>query len=426
MAPAQSFAERQLAKYGWKQGDGLGKSGSGIKRALTVSRRTDNRGIGSDSSQWNSNWWDHLYNKASSGSTPTKSAEDAVYEAKLAEAAQERDTLAEYQGMFVRSGTSTSTATPAGNSGASTPQPSQSVDRTKLVRDGNVHLGAVTLSDAELFAACEGRMARKGARAEQNGKLARVTGDGMPRPEVAAMIEAALSGRAQELVDHASKKRKQSKSKDSKLHISRLISQKPATADLSSRPPSIDADVKHPMYDMPMSKQIRGLRLVFLVNIICCSAVGLWVRTEDIYTLLMAGSVVVAGALPLLFFQAFYRNHIRSIRILGEMNKKLVAKARRAMRNGTSQVEYPVNNDTPLVVETFSLLGMDKKTPLFVRDLQPGPSRSRSVSWLYETLSGTKKFRISKRIIEFHPDVRALDALIRQNAVDKAAKKPKA
>ncbi|KAJ2321723.1 hypothetical protein H4S02_000585 [Coemansia sp. RSA 2611] len=216
MAPAQSFAERQLAKYGWKQGDGLGKSGSGIKRALTVSRRTDNRGIGSDSSQWNSNWWDHLYNKASSGSTPTKSAEDAVYEAKLAEAAQERDTLAEYQGMFVRSGTSTSTATPAGNSGASTPQPSQSVDRTKLVRDGNVHLGAVTLSDAELFAACEGRMARKGARAEQNGKLARVTGDGMPRPEVAAMIEAALSGRAQELVDHASKKRKQSKSKDSK------------------------------------------------------------------------------------------------------------------------------------------------------------------------------------------------------------------
>ncbi|KAJ1841411.1 hypothetical protein LPJ70_004229 [Coemansia sp. RSA 2708] len=180
------------------------------------------------------------------------------------------------------------------------------------------------------------------------------------------------------------------------------------------------------MYDMPMSKQIRGLRLVFLVNIICCSAVGLWVRTEDIYTLLMAGSVVVAGALPLVFFQAFYRNHIRSIRILGEMNKKLVAKARRAMRNGTSQVEYPVNNDTPLVVETFSLLGMDKKTPLFVRDLQPGPSRSRSVSWLYETLSGTKKFRISKRIIEFHPDVRALDALIRQNAVDKAAKKPKA
>ncbi|KAJ2450541.1 hypothetical protein EV183_004217 [Coemansia sp. RSA 2336] len=203
MAATQSFAERQLAKYGWKQGEGLGKQRDGIKRAITVSRRTDNRGIGSDSNQWNSNWWDHLYNKASSAtSTPAqKSDEDLVYEAKLAEAEQEPDTLAEYQGMFVRSGGSK----PANHT------EKQAVDRTKLVRDSSVHLGVVAMSDAELFAACEGRMARKGARAEQAGKLARVMGDGMPRPEVAAMIEAALSGRATEIIKP--KKRKHSKDK---------------------------------------------------------------------------------------------------------------------------------------------------------------------------------------------------------------------
>ncbi|KAJ2157648.1 hypothetical protein GGF46_004350 [Coemansia sp. RSA 552] len=212
MAVAQSFAEQQLAKYGWKQGEGLGKSGQGIKRAITVSRRMDNRGVGSDANQWNSNWWDHLYNKASSKG-PEKSAEDAVYEAKLAEAAAERDTLAEYQGMFVRSGAS---STPA-NSDGQTPSGSGRVDRTKLVRDGDVHLGGATLTDAELFAACEGRMARKGARAEQHGKLARASGDGMPRPEVVARIEAALSGRLGELADTDTKKRsKGEKARDKK------------------------------------------------------------------------------------------------------------------------------------------------------------------------------------------------------------------
>ncbi|KAJ2812272.1 hypothetical protein H4S07_001511, partial [Coemansia furcata] len=205
MTVISTFAEQQLAKYGWKKGDGLGKDGDGIKRALTVSRRSDNRGIGSDANQWNSNWWDHLYNKASATTTttPAISAEDAVYQEKLAKAAEEKDTLSEYQGMFVRSATDTPAAT---SSGTSTPVSSNGpVDRTKLVRDGNVHLGA-QLTDAELFAACEGRTARKGARAEQNGKLARVAG--MARPEVAARIEAALSGRLPEQTEVTAKRKR--------------------------------------------------------------------------------------------------------------------------------------------------------------------------------------------------------------------------
>ncbi|KAJ1958725.1 hypothetical protein EC988_000130 [Linderina pennispora] len=206
-----SFAEQQLAKYGWKQGEGLGKEKTGIKRAITVSRRTDNRGIGSDASQWTSNWWDHLYNKASGTSTP-QPEEDPEYAAKVAEAAAQPDTLSEYKGMFVKSATDT----PVGQSGASTPKAQGGpVDRTLLVRDGDVHLG-VTISDAELFAACEGRMARKGARAEQNGKLARVNGDGMPRPEVAAMIEAALRGEAQSQIMTPSKRKRDASENEGK------------------------------------------------------------------------------------------------------------------------------------------------------------------------------------------------------------------
>ncbi|KAJ2738355.1 hypothetical protein GGI20_006288, partial [Coemansia sp. BCRC 34301] len=78
------------------------------------------------------------------------------------------------------------------------------------------------LTDAEIFAACEGRMARKGARAEQSGKLARVSGSGMPRPEVAARIEAALSGQLPEQAEKAVKaKRKRSKDSASRKEKSK-------------------------------------------------------------------------------------------------------------------------------------------------------------------------------------------------------------
>ncbi|KAJ2790248.1 hypothetical protein H4R20_007043 [Coemansia guatemalensis] len=216
MAAVPSFAERQLAKYGWKQGEGLGKGRDGIKRAITVSRRTDNRGVGTDASQWNSNWWEHLYNKATDGSPVASNAESdessSTHDTNdIVETTAKRDTLSEYQGMFVRSSSTNDTK----DTETSTYKASRAVDRTKLVRDGGVHLGGIALTDAELFAACEGRMARKGARAEQSGKLARVLGDGMPRPEVAARIEAALSGKLTELVEEDSKKRKRRKKDES-------------------------------------------------------------------------------------------------------------------------------------------------------------------------------------------------------------------
>ncbi|KAJ2615861.1 hypothetical protein H4S08_001055 [Coemansia sp. RSA 1365] len=224
MATVPSFAERQLAKYGWKQGEGLGKGREGIKRAITVSRRTDNRGVGTDASQWNSNWWEHLYNKATDGK-PVVSKEELDEDNnthnldhdtnEITQTAVKRDTLSEYQGMFVKS----SNANDIKNPETSNFTKKQTVDRTKLVRDGGVHLGNIALTDAELFAACEGRMARKGARAEQSGKLARVMGNGMPRPEVVARIEAALSGKLSELVEKDPKKSKRRKKEklDTKL-----------------------------------------------------------------------------------------------------------------------------------------------------------------------------------------------------------------
>ncbi|KAJ2777248.1 hypothetical protein H4R18_005245 [Coemansia javaensis] len=170
------------------------------------------------------------------------------------------------------------------------------------------------------------------------------------------------------------------------------------------------------MYDMPMAKQVRSLRLVFVVNFFCSSAISLWVRGDDIYTVLAACGMVAAGFIPMAFAHLFYRNHVKAIRILGGLSRRALARARRAERDGTSQVEFPVASTTPLLVTKFGLAGRDPQIPLYVRDLLPGPDRRYSVQWLYPTPAGIQRFRVSKKVIQYHPDVRALDALIRANA----------
>ncbi|KAJ1964368.1 hypothetical protein GGI12_001481 [Dipsacomyces acuminosporus] len=202
----------------------------------------------------------------------------------------------------------------------------------------------------------------------------------------------------------------------SALRLSEIEKNAASKDTASIKQPDTDVQTKLPMYDMPMSKQIRHLRMVFLVNVFCSTALSLWVRTDDIYTVLAAGAIMMAGFIPLAFVQLLYRDHIKSIRILGNLNRRLLAQTRKAEAEGKSQIEFPVTNDTPLLITKFSLTGRDPETPLYARDLVPGPSRKYSVQWRYKTPLHTTGFRISKKIIQYHPDIRALDQLVRENA----------
>ncbi|KAI8054505.1 hypothetical protein BDF22DRAFT_679434 [Syncephalis plumigaleata] len=60
------FAAKQLSKYGWKDGKGLGREGEGITRAISLAKKDDSKGLGSGSDTWGFAWWDHVYNKSSS------------------------------------------------------------------------------------------------------------------------------------------------------------------------------------------------------------------------------------------------------------------------------------------------------------------------------------------------------------------------
>ncbi|KAI9500603.1 hypothetical protein BX070DRAFT_254835 [Coemansia spiralis] len=186
-------------------------------------------------------------------------------------------------------------------------------------------------------------------------------------------------------------------------------------------------DAQLPMYDMPLAKQVRHLRMFFLVNFIGSLTISLWVQTEDAYTLLAAFGIVLAGFIPLVYVQLTYHNHIRSIRILGNLTKKQIRILTGPQIASRSQIEYPVFSDTPLAIKKFTVTTRDPVLKLFAGDLKPGPSRRYSVQWLYDSpAGGVCSFRVSKKVIQYHPDIRALDKLIRKNAEQTLVKAAKA
>lgn len=58
-----AFGSKILAKYGWKEGDGLGATMSGISECVQVQRRDERMGIGAErkaDSEWD-DWWSGAY-----------------------------------------------------------------------------------------------------------------------------------------------------------------------------------------------------------------------------------------------------------------------------------------------------------------------------------------------------------------------------
>ncbi|KAI8089075.1 uncharacterized protein BX664DRAFT_332111 [Halteromyces radiatus] len=73
-----SFAQSQLEKFGWSSGDGLGKHRDGRTKHISVTKKSDKKGVGVGQSQWEFAWWDHLYNKSASEVTVEKDDQEQI------------------------------------------------------------------------------------------------------------------------------------------------------------------------------------------------------------------------------------------------------------------------------------------------------------------------------------------------------------
>ena len=55
-----SFGKKLLEKYGWSEGQGLGKENQGVSKPISALTQTTTKGIGTCQASF-VNWWDDLY-----------------------------------------------------------------------------------------------------------------------------------------------------------------------------------------------------------------------------------------------------------------------------------------------------------------------------------------------------------------------------
>ncbi|KAK9512899.1 hypothetical protein O3M35_001211 [Rhynocoris fuscipes] len=78
-----NFARSELMKYGWKEGDGLGKNSAGIIQPVRPKLKFDTRGVGFDYGEdYSFKWWEHVYDKAASNIYINSSEDGATLEPK--------------------------------------------------------------------------------------------------------------------------------------------------------------------------------------------------------------------------------------------------------------------------------------------------------------------------------------------------------
>ncbi|XP_075148018.1 G patch domain-containing protein 4 [Haematobia irritans] len=179
------FARKILGKYGWKDGDGLGKNNDGISKPLKATLKFDNAGFGADqASDFNNHWWERVFNDAADNILVDKDKrgesikinlkdpdDDGVeistkcYSVKKLKKAKAARLDASENGYdnFMQAATLT-------NKGGEIENP----DRIEATDIDVSHVKVLT--DEELFKACGGRTAHKGARhgLKLSGKLARL------------------------------------------------------------------------------------------------------------------------------------------------------------------------------------------------------------------------------------------------------------
>lgn len=169
------FAKNILHKYGWREGDGLGKNSDGIVKPIKANLKFNNTGLGSDQAKDHTNrWWERVFDEAANNLDVGPAGKIRQKEKDAVEISANS-----YSVKKLKQKTADGKANYGGFLKASTLL--TAVGREEEL-EGHVKTEDIefkptkVLTDEELFAACGGRTAHKGARhgLKLSGKLARI------------------------------------------------------------------------------------------------------------------------------------------------------------------------------------------------------------------------------------------------------------
>ncbi|XP_022817166.1 G patch domain-containing protein 4-like [Spodoptera litura] len=172
------FARKQLEKYGWTDGKGLGEHENGISEALKPKLKRSVAGVGHDAAaEFNEHWWTTLYDKAAAN-VEVKEKNGKTKEIKMKDDKEfditnstwklnkqkDAENEEQYSDYFVRTAVLTNGAS---NMERARESDSEDEAEKKVV---------FKMTYEELFAKCVGRTAHKGARhgLRATGKLTRI------------------------------------------------------------------------------------------------------------------------------------------------------------------------------------------------------------------------------------------------------------
>ncbi|CAF0720939.1 unnamed protein product [Brachionus calyciflorus] len=170
MGLSSKFAENQLKKFGWKEGDGIGKNNQGMSAPIKVSLKFNTTGVGFNlAEQFTNNWWENLYNTTAKG---IEGAEQRIGQKTETKPNNALNRKSFFYSRFQKESTLVD--------GQEIKQEKKETDEEREAKEKKEReekeLKVKKVSDEDLFKLCEGRTAHKGARhgIKMNGKLARL------------------------------------------------------------------------------------------------------------------------------------------------------------------------------------------------------------------------------------------------------------
>ncbi|CRK96361.1 CLUMA_CG009778, isoform A [Clunio marinus] len=228
-----SFGQKILEKYGFRKGNGLGKHENGIIEPIKATFKFDNSGLGDEGPVREDHWWERVFNEASNNVNVEKSQSG-----KIAVKLHDKDGVEITNKSFslkklkdsntkLQYGSFLKSATLLANVGKE-----EEIEGHFSTNDIEIKPVQV-LTDEELFKACGGRTAHKGARhgLKLSGKLQRIA------DQEKALLEKMKEKHLKHEVfrEPLAKKQKQNP-------LAKLNSSKEETSDDSSLPIDTESD----------------------------------------------------------------------------------------------------------------------------------------------------------------------------------------